>query len=138
MRLIYFNPRYFDEISYMQFYFYNNYLKIKKMQLPPRFLKGRSRKLSIFTMGRYGNLLIKRRNFKFSPYFFCIFTVGISFSFKYMKTIVKSPQIMKFNIMFTLWFGPGIIKKLIDFPKIIGIKRNVWAYKNNEITLLKC
>lgn len=28
---------------------------------------------------------------------------------KYMKTIVKSPQIMKFNIRFTLWFGPGII-----------------------------
>lgn len=55
----------------------------------------------------------KTQNF---PLFFgCISALGMSYSFKNMKVIVKSHQIMKFKEMFTSWFGSGIMSKTIFY-----------------------
>lgn len=75
---------------------------------------GSSQKLTLFTMASHWNLLKKCKISRF-PYIFCISTLGISFSFKCMKTIVKSHQMVKFKKMFTTWFCPGIISKLSFF-----------------------
>lgn len=68
--------------------------------LSARFPRGSSRKITLFTMGTYGNLLKK---FKLSCFhqMFCISALGISFYFKYMKTNIKSHQLVKFKRMLT-------------------------------------
>lgn len=74
---------------------------------------GSSQKLTLFTMAPNGNLLKKCKISRF-PYIFCISTLGISFSFKCMKTIVKTHQMVNFEKkMFTTWFCRGVISKLI-------------------------
>lgn len=75
---------------------------------------GSSQKLTLFTMASHWNLLKKCKISRF-PYIFCISTLGISFSFKGMKTIVKTHQMVKFKKLFTTWFCPGKISKLIFF-----------------------
>lgn len=55
-----------------------------------------SQKLTLFTMAPNGNLLKKCKISRF-PYIFCISTLGISFSFKCMKTIVKTHQMVNFE-----------------------------------------
>lgn len=60
-----------------------------------------------------------------------------------MKNIVKSHQIMKFNKMFTSWFGQEIISKTIVLPPKLPycdiyelIKIN--CQRNDTFKMLKC
>ena len=62
----FFCPRFFNEIFYMNFYWYDYYFKIKKIRhLPHRLFRGSSQSLLIFNIGPYGILL--------EMYQFCIF-----------------------------------------------------------------
>lgn len=82
----------------------------------------------------------KRKIFTYFPYF-CISAPGISFSFIYMKDIVKSHQTLTFSKMFTSSFGPGIIQNQKQF-----FTQKNWhsaahlslsKIKINKITLIK-
>lgn len=55
-----------------------------------------SRKLILFTMGPYGAVKKRAKFLRFFHICFYISALGITFSFKYRKTIVKSHQMVKF------------------------------------------
>lgn len=58
----------------------------------------------------------KAQFFTFPPYF-CTSAIGISFSYKYMKPIVKSHQSVKFMKKLTSLIGPGIMTETIYSPQ---------------------
>lgn len=77
-----------------------------KINLSPLFVRGSSRKLKVFTIGPYGNLLKMYYFFTFFPSFL-YFCPRDFFPFKYMTTIVK----------FIKWWNkkrllPGLVQML--------------------------
>lgn len=83
-------------------------------------------------MGPYGNLL-KMCQISNFPQIFCISALGISFSFKYMKTMVKSQQMVKSKIV--SWFGPGIISKMNFFNNLTNCSTYYIVGKSKPTTL---
>lgn len=93
----YYYPICFINFLHAVFLLYQLCLDEKNIYLPPRIPRGSFRKLSIFSMGPYGNLFKKRYKLSHFPHIFGISALGISFSLKYMKRIVKSHQLMNFK-----------------------------------------